>query len=180
MGFMINPNDESSTNGSGASAPPWLVAGKHVCWAADLTYKATQRGTMTIEVLFACVDGEHAGARMFERFHLTAGAAWKLARFARAVGQNEQWDAEDEQQTRDILCARPVVVDVKTWTNNKGDERPEVAGGRIDPYRGEITDAMESIVVALEDYAQGSKQRSQSYGGSSSASTFQSNSDIPF
>ena len=181
MGFMINPNDESSTNGSGVSAPPWLVAGKHVCWAADLTYKATQRGTMTIEVLFACVDGEHAGARMFERFHLTAGASWKLARFARAVGQNEQWDAEDEQETRDILCARPVVVDVKTWTNNNGDERPEVAGGRIDPYRGEITDAMESRVVALEDYAQGSKERAKSFGSSSSsASTFQSNSDIPF
>ena len=61
MGFMINPNEESSTNGSKVNAPPWMPAGRHVCWAADLTYKTTQRGTITIEVLFACVEGEHAG-----------------------------------------------------------------------------------------------------------------------
>ncbi|MBT61244.1 MAG: hypothetical protein CMA63_06825 [Euryarchaeota archaeon] len=180
MSFIINPQDDSSTNGSGVSAPPWLTAGNHVCWAADLNYNQSKRGDTVIEVLFCCVQGEQAGARMYERFYLTAGAAWKLSRFARAVGHNESWDASDQERTRDILTSRPVQCGVSTWVNNKNAERPQLAKGQIDPYKGEITKQMEELVVALEDYAEGAKKKSAapaSGGGSYSAV---GGSDIPF
>ena len=151
MTFMIDPAHQGTT--SGTKTPPWLEPGRHVVWAADLTYKTTRKGDTSIEVLFCCVKGDHVGARMYERFILTQAASWKIARFARAVGHATSWDASNEEETRDILCSRPVMVTVCAWQNNKGEDRPQVERGQIDPFDGEVTDDMEKHVVAMEDYS---------------------------
>ena len=124
------------------------------------------------------MTGDHKGARMYERFHLTQAASWKLAKFAKAVGQSEQWDAEDEERSKEVLCSRPIVVNVTTWTTNKGDERPQLDRGQMEPFSGDISEEMEKIVCDMEDYSHAYKNRSAA--PASSGGSFGANDDVPF
>ena len=175
MSLKIDPN--APDDGGGFNTPPWLTAGQHVVWAADIAYSDSQNGDRVLEVLFACVDGPQAGARMYERFYLTQRAAWKIRKMARALGCTTAFDAFIESETREVMCARPVRVNVTTWQTNKGDDRPQVDRGSFERFDGEVTEQMESYVVRLEDYAAELKKKQR---GSRVSRPVGASDDIPF
>jgi hypothetical protein len=176
-GFIIDPKAENEEQQN--AAPSWMTAGTRLIWAADLTYSTSKRGEPVVEVLFCQVDDDAPGARMYERFVLNANAAWKLQRFARALGHMESFDASNETETRDIFCSRPVVCEVSTWTRNDGGERPQVDRGSFSKFTGDVTETMEDRVEKLERYAVEGKAK-WDQKPSRPAATSNDLSDIPF
>jgi hypothetical protein len=158
MAFVINPSEGENGNGGGGSdrtPRPEVKEGKKLVWAAGCNWGTSQAGNVKIGVRFVVVDdppdGTDVRGYVWETFTLTQSAAWKLQSMARAVGQKEPWDAEDQDETNSVITHAPVWVTISQEKGNDGVVRPRIDGS-FTTFAGELTDAMEKVVVEAEEH----------------------------
>ena len=177
MSLIINPSDEADSG----SSRPTLTPGRRTMWVCGVDFGTSQAGNKKIDVRLVCVDdggtGSEVGAYCWDTFTLTQAAAWRLGQAARALGQTEQFEAEDQSVMEDMLRRCPLVVDLEDETyNDKTKLRPKL----YTLHTGAIPEAWEDIVQKGEEWHEGGKKM-RSGGGYSSAPTSTGTSDeIPF
>ena len=160
MAFMINPSDTTGQGGNSSTGRPTLTPGVRTLWVCGVDFGTSQAGNIKISVRLICVDdggdGSEVGAYCWDSFVLTPGAADRLSRFAKAVGEQEQFDAEDEAVVDEILRRCPVVAELHVEEfNGKTSVRP--VRNTYDPHQGEVPEDWEALVQRGEEWHEGGK-----------------------
>ena len=172
MAFTVDPNQEPGS--AGASNIPKLTPGTRTMWVCGVDFGQARSGNKKIDVRLVCVDddkeGAEVGAYCWDTFTLTQAAAWKLGQVARALGQTDQFDAEDETLMDEILRRSPLIVDLEEHEYN-GNKKVKVS--RYSAHTGEIPEAWEDTVQRGEEWHEGGKKKSSGGG-------FGTSDDIPF
>ena len=184
MAFTINPKDDENNTGGGTSRPI-LTAGKRTMWVCGVDFGTSRAGNKKIDVRMVCVDdmekdGAEVGAYCWDTFTLTQAAAWRLGQAARALGQRDQFDAENEELMDEILRRSPVVVSLEGEEyNGKTKVRPQ----HYAAHQGEIPETWEDAVEKGEKWHEDGKRKRASGGsggGGGLAPVAPSDDEIPF
>ena len=186
MAFVINPSEGENGSGGGGSdrtPRPDVREGKKLVWSAGCNWGTSQAGNTKIGVRFVVVDdpadGTDIRGYVWETFTLTQTAAWKLQSMARAVGQKEPWDAEDQDETNSVIGHAPVWVNITHEEGSDGVVRPRIDGS-FTAYAGELTEAMEKVVEEAEEHHKSANQAKSSSAPPMPAAPSIKDEDIPF
>ena len=149
-----------------------LAEGRRLFWATAVTRKVSRNGNQMIVVKFLCVydeltEGKEEGKTVWENFVLTQNAAWKLRNMCFAL-KNEGFDADDIEQTEEILTSKPVYITVRhdTYTDDMGNDQTKPRCGTFDRCSTEIQPEWEDAVIEDERKFQANKSNSSTYNKS--------------
>ncbi len=177
MAFMIDPNQDS---GGGGGAPATVTPGTKTLWICGVDFGTARSGNKKIDVRLVCVDdggdGSEVGGYVWDTFTLTQSAAWRLQNCTRALGQADQFDAEDQELMAEILTRQPLVVDLEEEEFN---DRKKVRPMRYHAHEGEIPEEWENRVERAEEYHEAGKAKRMASAGGGSGS-FNGKDEIPF
>lgn len=105
----INPNDSKWDDGGGGERTPQCGVGDKLLAAVGFERYKASTGTKMLGVRFLCLSdmagSGDEGSICFENFALTEKALWRMVDYARAVGYNEPFDPENDEDIGALLTA---------------------------------------------------------------------------
>lgn len=174
MAFNIDPTAEEQNTRN----IPQLSEGTKIMWICGVDFGVSQSGNKKIDVRLVCVDdmkdGTEVGAYCWDTFVLTQAAAWRIGQAARALGQTDQFDAEDPEIMDEILRRMPVKVAIQA---EKYNEKTKMRPKNYTRIEGEIPEEWEDTVQRGEEWHEGGKIKR---GGISAGGSTAPGGDIPF
>jgi hypothetical protein len=126
MGRRIDPNDEQYNGGDGA---PLCGPGEKLFAAVGIERYTATTGSRCLSVRFVCLldrakrgDERH---EVFENFVLEDSSMWRFVKFAKAIGYNEPFDVDDDQDVEKVVTRGYLtgIVETEIW---EGKERGRV------------------------------------------------------
>jgi hypothetical protein len=157
--MKVNPETDS-TGGGGDSF--FCSPGRKLCTAVGMRRWTASTGTPMLTMGFVVLrDGAKTGddGKVFlERFPMVQGAAFRIARWAKAQGWASEFDAEQDEDVLRIMARGPVVAVLKEDTY-KGKTRTEVDPDGWAPFTGDRDPAWDAMTTAGEHEFNAIQQR---------------------
>lgn len=153
------------------------VAGEYLLVATRHKRDEARSGKPYTLVSFKIIDGPLKGKSFSERFYLNDESLWKVGRLCEAVGHEEAFDLDSDQELTKVVCRKPFKARVDLRRDGNG-AYPTIAKFFLpkELSAAEKTTATEWVANAAVE----SEQDSGGGGGWDDSDPGPSDKDIPF
>lgn len=152
MALMSNPSREG-----GFTPHPKCTAGRKVVAVVGILYSTSKAGNRVAMPHMVCLEdlegkGEE-GHDVWDNLVLTANAVWRIDAIAKAAGQQQEFDAEDEAKLLEVLTQSPFEITLRdeVW---EGETRARPSGktdGGFRAFTGEAKPEWEGTMREAEE-----------------------------
>ena len=180
--MKFNPNDSQYDKKDFKK----LSVGEKVFGAVGYERFTSKNGNSCVDVRFTCLDdfgdGEDNGLDVREMFAFTEKAFWKFAGLCRALGIEEGFDPENDDELMEALTSAYFTGNVELETyESKGKERQKPIISDYTVFSGKDDPEWEDLLSAGEDrHAEYLGWREKNPRGQNSGGGSKSNDDVPF
>ncbi len=123
MARNFSPTQEAGDMSDGFVQPPPDI---YFVEAEKIELKTASTGSLYYNVMLCVVsDGDFKGNKFWDMMSLSKKALWKLGEFSISVGNQQDWDIENEKETQRLLIGKVGKCRTK-WEEYEGTKRTKV------------------------------------------------------
>jgi len=150
MALNVNPATDGGEGGAFCKNP-----GPHVFAGVGMERCKSQKGTEYYKVRMVCLEDRtgspdpDTGRDVLCNFNLQESSVWVFGRFARAVGHDDPFDADNAREFLNVVKADYFVADVE-MEKYDGKDRAKIDAKTFDAYEGEVDPGWDDICGEAE------------------------------